>query len=46
MKNDNIQKSRKVAVETRKKSLKEMFGICTLKKPVKELIHDIKEGYD
>ena len=43
----SLHESEKVLLDIKKKpELEQLFGICRFKKPTKELIREIREGYD
>ena len=46
MKKRNLHNEETIIFDIKKNNLEELFGICHFKKPVKQLIKDIKEGYD
>ncbi|MAG47198.1 hypothetical protein CL617_01210 [archaeon] len=47
MKKRNLHENEKIIVNIKKrKNLEELFGLCHFKKPVKEIMREIKKGYD
>ena len=47
IKKRNFSENENVLVDLKKKkNLQELFGICSFKRPVKEIMREIKDGYD
>lgn len=43
----NIEEGEEVSIEIKKKyDLSPLFGFCKFKRPIKEIMADIKEGYN
>ncbi len=47
VKNLNIKENETITIEIKKKyDLSQLFGFCKFKRSVKEIMNEIKEGYD
>ena len=43
----NIKENEVLTIDIKKKyDISQLFGFCKFKRPIKEIMNDIKEGYD